>query len=630
MIRQPPRSTLSSSSAASDVYKRQHTGEHRRQISQDEFEMQATFGESPLEWADQADSEVPELEVLLAPAAHSLLLENVILVDTPADTSPEALLEDHDILVHCSPATQLQLCARESLPHVHVNTMFDRLSTAEREEASSIQQASPFNDAVRSGGWVSTSDERSLELLASEAIEVAVKESLLLKGQEVLAQLKKERLVLQFAELECSIRELVDLLAKLSADAAAYLAGDTALAALLAQSTRQVSIMAALRIVGSSEPGKWAATNSLLRRPVLKGETAVDVHFMHMEGQHDPELRELARYRVGPGGWKVPISEAEFDSIVYGTGGKQPVWLQGDLFASHVFVPELRGRIMLVHEASKRHVPKPAATKQATDFNLPPPVSFLSLFTGAASSDLDAICGSAPAEEEPQPPSNEPWEPPSVRVHVCSGDEVPEGAALVVRVAPKGELKQEDLAGSPTVHWIDQVGSNGEGLGRKLQLLVWRLFDQTIKPAIESALNAEAVEEKVAWWRDLNESTDKIQILLRMLYTYSLEGDDAGSFEGAVTVAPRYAQGNSPAVAATSLVRWHSGVTFGTGFLTGFGGFVTMPITVPTAMLATWMTSARCAFAIGLVCGFDAYHPRVCSTVLHLSLIHISEPTRPY
>merc|ERR1740130_1587791 len=109
-------------------------------------------------------------------------------------------------------------------------------------------------------------------------------------------------------------------------------------------------------------------------------------------------------------------------------------------------------------------------------------------------------------------------------------------------------------------------------------------------------INTHAVEEKLVWWRDIHQSTDKTQVLLKLLYTYALNGNEAGSFEGAMTVAPRYMSGNSAATACNSLVRWHSGVTFGTGFLTGFGGFVTMPFTVPTAMLATWMTSARLAF----------------------------------
>ena len=109
---------------------------------------------------------------------------------------------------------------------------------------------------------------------------------------------------------------------------------------------------------------------------------------------------------------------------------------------------------------------------------------------------------------------------------------------------------------------------------------------------------------------------------MKLLYTYALNGNEAGSFEGAMTVAPRYMSGNSAATACNSLVRWHSGVTFGTGFLTGFGGFVTMPFTVqlpspsvsitycvgqvPTAMLATWMTSARLAFCIAHVNRYDS------------------------
>jgi hypothetical protein len=47
--------------------------------------------------------------------------------------------------------------------------------------------------------------------------------------------------------------------------------------------------------------------------------------------------------------------------------------------------------------------------------------------------------------------------------------------------------------------------------------------------------------------------------------------------------------------------RWQSSVNFGTGFVTGFGGFATMPLTVPVAMLASLMV-----FAVSVASGFLA------------------------
>jgi len=65
------------------------------------------------------------------------------------------------------------------------------------------------------------------------------------------------------------------------------------------------------------------------------------------------------------------------------------------------------------------------------------------------------------------------------------------------------------------------------------------------------------------------------------------------------------------------LVQWQASLNLSTGFVTGFGGFLTMPITIPTGLLATWMTSTRLAFAVAHLHGHDIFHPRVTSAVLY-------------
>jgi len=144
----------------------------------------------------------------------------------------------------------------------------------------------------------------------------------------------------------------------------------------------------------------------------------------------------------------------------------------------------------------------------------------------------------------------------------------------------------------------------------------WEAFDLTARERIERPLADGYVEGKVQWWKQMNSSKEKSQILLRNLYISSIIGNS--TFHGAIETAEKYSSCCiNMETAVASLIKWQSSINFGTGFVTGFGGFAAMPITVPTAMLATWMTSARLAFAIAHVCGHDIWAPKICNGVLH-------------
>jgi hypothetical protein len=50
-----------------------------------------------------------------------------------------------------------------------------------------------------------------------------------------------------------------------------------------------------------------------------------------------------------------------------------------------------------------------------------------------------------------------------------------------------------------------------------------------------------------------------------------------------------------------------------TGFLSGVGGIVTLPVAVPAALFASWLIAARLALCIAHLHGFDVFAPEVCS-----------------
>ena len=74
---------------------------------------------------------------------------------------------------------------------------------------------------------------------------------------------------------------------------------------------------------------------------------------------------------------------------------------------------------------------------------------------------------------------------------------------------------------------------------------------------------------------------------------------------------------NDERVAA--LMKWEMTKNFTTGFITGLGGIVTLPVGVPSALGASWLIQARMAGAIARIYGHDLDEDRV-RTMILLSL----------
>lgn len=65
-----------------------------------------------------------------------------------------------------------------------------------------------------------------------------------------------------------------------------------------------------------------------------------------------------------------------------------------------------------------------------------------------------------------------------------------------------------------------------------------------------------------------------------------------------------------------SLVNWETTKNFTSGFITGLGGLITLPITVPSALAASWVIQARMAGAIAEIYGHSVDEDRVRTLVL--------------
>ncbi|MEQ9618429.1 MAG: hypothetical protein RIG61_04570 [Deltaproteobacteria bacterium] len=65
-----------------------------------------------------------------------------------------------------------------------------------------------------------------------------------------------------------------------------------------------------------------------------------------------------------------------------------------------------------------------------------------------------------------------------------------------------------------------------------------------------------------------------------------------------------------------SLINWETTKNFTSGFVTGLGGFITLPVSIPAAFGASWVIQARMAAAIAKIAGHDIHSDRVKTFVL--------------
>jgi hypothetical protein len=69
-----------------------------------------------------------------------------------------------------------------------------------------------------------------------------------------------------------------------------------------------------------------------------------------------------------------------------------------------------------------------------------------------------------------------------------------------------------------------------------------------------------------------------------------------------------------------SLINWETAKNFTSGFITGLGGIITLPVAVPSALGASWVIQARMSGAIAVIYGHKLQEDRVRTLVL-LSLL---------
>ena len=77
-----------------------------------------------------------------------------------------------------------------------------------------------------------------------------------------------------------------------------------------------------------------------------------------------------------------------------------------------------------------------------------------------------------------------------------------------------------------------------------------------------------------------------------------------------------------------ALIRWETTKNFTAGFIAGLGGAITLPITIPGSVAASWLIQARMVGAIACIYGHDPRSDKV-DPVVWVELIPFEE-TRTY
>ena len=65
-----------------------------------------------------------------------------------------------------------------------------------------------------------------------------------------------------------------------------------------------------------------------------------------------------------------------------------------------------------------------------------------------------------------------------------------------------------------------------------------------------------------------------------------------------------------------SLINWETSKNFTSGFITGLGGAITLPLSIPGSLGASWIIQARMAAAIAIIAGHDIKSDKVRTFVL--------------
>ncbi len=110
----------------------------------------------------------------------------------------------------------------------------------------------------------------------------------------------------------------------------------------------------------------------------------------------------------------------------------------------------------------------------------------------------------------------------------------------------------------------------------------------------------------------------KEKLIKTLDWAYETSINGAGVLPSSEELAEEYLIQNNgdPLLAAKSLIRWQTAKAATSGFLTGIGGLLTLPITVPAGVATALYIQIRMISTIAILAGFDVRSDKVKILVL--------------
>lgn len=114
-------------------------------------------------------------------------------------------------------------------------------------------------------------------------------------------------------------------------------------------------------------------------------------------------------------------------------------------------------------------------------------------------------------------------------------------------------------------------------------------------------------------------SSEKVQEVLDWAYEKAVNG--FAGVDSAEELARSYMRSSESKVEQmNSLIRWQNTKAAGSGFVTGLGGIITLPVTIPANLASVLFVQIRMIAAIAYIGGYDIRNDRVRS-LIYLCLI---------
>lgn len=136
-----------------------------------------------------------------------------------------------------------------------------------------------------------------------------------------------------------------------------------------------------------------------------------------------------------------------------------------------------------------------------------------------------------------------------------------------------------------------------------------------IVPTSQKIQMKKAVGSMMRPMSTVSPANDYVQKVMNKIFEFSLDDkhqDDYWPLVNAKQLAVEYkhdSRYNTTHEMINDLVTAESAKTFGTGFITGVGGIVALPLGLPAALMSSWILQARLSGTIGEIHGFDSMEP---------------------